>query len=127
MGSPIITDEQMTRKRAKTLIGLALASSLRRLRALTAPLQGCIAVCTITIVAGLGGCAYRDFGRYGGKKGITFCRVCRLQTKEEGSGRKIKQRDQAVRSSLEVCPTRVIEVIDRTVAVGIADNRGIVP
>ena len=106
---------------------MAIASSLRRLRALTAPLQGCIVVCTIAVLAGPGGCTYRDGGRYGGKKEITFCRVGRLRTKEERSGRKIKQRDQAVRSSLEVCPTRVIEVTDRTVAVGVADNRGIAP
>ena len=60
------------------------------------------------------------------KRGSHFA-VSVICGQEEGSGRKIKQRDQAVRSSLEVCPTRVIEAIDRTAAVGIANNRGIVP
>lgn len=96
---PVITDEQMTGEDYYGSISLALASSLRRLRALTAPLQGCIVVCTIAVVADPGGCTYRDFG---GKKGIKFFHVGRLRTKEEGSGRKIKRRDQAERSGCKI-------------------------
>jgi hypothetical protein len=108
-------------------IGLALASSLRRLRALTAPLQ--------RLYSSLHYRCSRWSRRFVRtetsavmvvKRGSHFAVsvVCR---QEEGSGRKIKQRDQAVRSSLEVCPTPMIEAIDRTAAVGIANNGGIVP
>lgn len=91
----MITDEQNDEEEDEDCyesISLELASSLRRLRALTAPLQGCIVVCTIAVLAGPGRW-YRDFGRYGGKMGITFCRVviCRQ-----------RKRDQAERSSAEI-------------------------
>ena len=97
----MITDEQNDEEEDEDCyesISLELASSLRRLRALTAPLQGCIVVCTIAVLAGPGGCTYRDFGRYGGKRGNHVLPCGHLQTKEERSGRKIKRRDQAVRS-----------------------------